>query len=308
MSVLVEETTTIVVSPLSSAMARFQCHEMVKGGTRLVGAVRDESAAFEADPSIPIIDNFTDAVVTLGAEVAVFFDEPLRVKDRVIAAIDAGITTLVVLTEYVPVHDALEMRNAAISRGANLIGPNSSGVLAAGRSKAGYFSDEICAPGDVGIITKGGSIAYGILSEMKRSGLGISTIVSVGPDLVKGADYASLLPLFENDANTKRILLLGEIGGYDEEAAAKVIVSQIRKPVVAYVCGKYVKEGQVIGHAGAIIHDGVGDYQSKVLALMNAGVAVSEDFESVIPLLLGSLDAAGITPEQIDNAETAGPA
>ncbi|MDG4892605.1 hypothetical protein P9272_03205 [Mesorhizobium sp. WSM4976] len=283
MSILIERTTGIVVSGVGSAMAVRQCLEMKASGTKLVGVVGGRQVGAWGD--VEVYPEFGSAI-SGGAEVALFFDDPLDVKKPVLEAIAAGIKTVICLTEFVPVHDALEIREAALRAGTVLIGPNSSGVLSALESKAGYFSDEICMPGSVGIVTKGGSIAYGVLSEMKIAGLGLSTIVSVGPDPVKGVGYADVLPLFERDPQTRIVVLLGEIGGRDEEDAAAVIASQMTKPVLAYTSGKYANGDQSVGHAGAIIRDGIGGYASKVDAFRKAGAIVVEAFKDIVPTLV----------------------
>jgi len=283
MSILIGRTTGIVVSGMGSALALRQCQEMKAAGTKLVGAVsRGRGHAWN---DMDIYPDFGSAIAG-GAEVALFFDDPLDVKASLLGAVAAGIKMAICLTEFVPVHDALEIREEAARAGTVLIGPNSSGVLSALQSKAGYFSDAICMPGSVGIITKGGSIAYGVLSEMKSAGLGISTIVSVGPDPVKGVGYADVLPLFERDPDTRFVVLLGEIGGRDEEDAASVIASYMTKPVLAYTSGKYLKGDQSVGHAGAIIRNGVGGYASKVDAFRKSGAFVVEAFKDIVPTLV----------------------
>jgi succinyl-CoA synthetase alpha subunit len=268
-------------------MAQHQCREMLERGTNLVGVIDPDNIARHvcggATLSLP---NFKTAVESAAIDVALFFDPPDVAKQSVLAAIEAGIKTVICLTEYVPVHDALTMRDAAMSAGAMLIGPNSSGVLTPGGAKAGYFCDELCMPGNVGIVTKGGSIAYGILMEMKLEELGVSTIVSVGPDRVKGADCAAMLQHFEQDPATDAILLLGEVGGEDEENAACLIATAMRKPVVAHVAGKSLKAGQQIGHANAIVRKGTGGYESKVHALREAGAIVADEFKHIVPHLL----------------------
>ncbi|QGZ56407.1 succinate--CoA ligase subunit alpha [Paraburkholderia acidiphila] len=287
MSIIIDRTSAIVVHGAGSSMALHQSREMLEHGTNLIGIIDPDNISGHvlrgATLSLP---NFKTAVESAAIDVALFFDPPDVVKYSVLAAIDAGIKTVVCLTEYVPVHDALTMRNAALDAGAMLIGPNSSGVLSPGVAKAGYFCDELCMPGNVGIVTKGGSIAYGILMEMKLQQLGVSTIVSVGPDRVKGADCAEILQHFEQDPATDVILLLGEVGGEDEENAARTIASAMRKPVVAHVAGKSLKVGQQIGHANAIVRKGTGGYESKVHALREAGAVVADEFKHIAPLLL----------------------
>lgn len=187
-----------------------------------------------------------------------------------------------------PVHDALALRTAARKAGKLLIGPNSTGILSAGRAKVGYFADTLTTPGRVGIITKGGSIAYGVLGELAQVGLGLSTIVSIGPDLVKGASYADLLPLFDADPETDVVLILGEIGGRDEEDAAEVIANKFSKPVVAHIAGRSLKPGATIGHAGAIIAHGIGGYDTKVERLRSAGAVIAETYKDIVPAIVAS--------------------
>jgi succinyl-CoA synthetase alpha subunit len=257
---------------------------MLRAGTIIVGAVMSELCPAKAP-----FDSFISSAKALQhvgrVDIAVIFSPPEKAMAATLEAIDSGIRTVVSMTEYVPVHDALLMRRRARAGGALLIGPNSTGILTPRQARAGYFCDDICIPGTVGVLAKSGSVAYAALSEMKASGIGASTVASLGGDLVKGADYRDLLALFEKDAATRAVLLLGEVGGDDEEQAAAFIREHIRKPVVAFISGRAVKAGENIGHAGAIVTSGKGGHAGKVAALLGAGVSVASEFSDIVPLL-----------------------
>ena len=284
MSILLNSTTRVLLYGVETPLAIAQCPAMLKAGTVIVGAVTSELRHSETP-----FDSFTssaDALRHVGhVDLAVTFSPPSKAMATTFEAIDAGIRTVVSMTEYVPVHDALLMRRKARASGALLIGPNSTGILTPRQARAGYFCDDVCIPGNVGVLAKSGSVAYAALSEMKASGIGASTIASVGGDLVKGADYRDLLALFERDPETDAVLLLGEVGGDDEEQAAAFVREHMRKPVVAFISGKSVKPGQNVGHAGAIVTGGKGGHAGKVTALLGAGVSVASEFSEIVPLL-----------------------
>ena len=229
-----------------------------------------------------------EAVELADANLSMVFSAPSEVKATVTEAIAAGIPLIVVLTEHVPVHDAIALRHLAKQTGITLVGPNSSGLLSPGRVKAGFFVEDICRPGEVGIITKSGSLAYAVMAEMKSAGLGVSTVVAIGADAVKGIDFREPLALFEADPETQAIVLLGEIGGGDEENAATLIKNSITKPIVAFVSGRTAPSGQSMGHAGAIADRGRGDHATKVKALISAGAMVAENIGE-IPSILKAL-------------------
>jgi succinyl-CoA synthetase alpha subunit len=200
-------------------------------------------------------------------------------------ALDRGIRLIIIMTEYVPVQDAIAMRRDARAAGATIVGPNSSGILTPREGKAGFFSNDICMPGRVGVLSKSGTLSYAVISEMKSVGIGVSTVVTVGGDMVKCSDFSSLLPLFQADPDTDAIVLLGEVGGSDEERAADYIAAHVSKPVIGYLSGKSLKPGQNVGHAGAIVRNGVGEYAGKIKALRSAGAHIAEEFREIIPLL-----------------------
>jgi succinyl-CoA synthetase alpha subunit len=284
-AILAGADTKIVVQGARTSLARGLCQSLVRHGTRIVGLVDCAPVGDEA----PVFSDVRGAVRATGAELSLVASPPLAVKDAMIEAIEAGIRTIVCLSEYVPVHDALIVR--ALARRANvvLVGPNSTGVLSPGAARVGYFCEAVCIKGDIGVIAKSGSLAYAVLSEMKAAGLGASTIVGIGGDLVKGSDFRDHLALFEADPATRAVVLLGEIGGQDEERAAEFIGTAIGKPVVAFVSGRSQPPGRSMGHAGAIVERGRGGYAGKVRALSAAGARVAENIGDIPEMLTAAL-------------------
>lgn len=281
---------TVGISGVSSRSAFRQVQTMLDEATNIswvIGTVADSSS-----PAWP--KWHSDIARALSSEVPdllLLFDGPLEVCERASLAILAGVKKLVIVSEHVPVHDMIALRHVANERQALVVGPNSTGVLIPGVVKAGYFSRDICAPGRIGVLAKSGSLAYAVLSELRSIGLGTSGVVSTGGDLVKASSFETLIPHFENDPGTDAIVLLGEIGGNDEERVAEVILRSISKPVVAFVSGKSVKPGGSIGHAGAIVRNGIGYYADKVAKLRAAGVSVADELGEVVPRLLEAISA-----------------
>lgn len=288
MAILAGADSRILLHGIADPLARFQCEEILRHGTRLAGIVAGEPGELTGwNPrDVPVFPTARAAVSAAGANLSMVFSPPYAVKATVCEAIAAGIPVIVCLTEHVPAHDAVTIRHLARQAGAILIGPNSSGLLSPGRAKAGFFSEDICLPGDVGIITKSGSLAYAVMAEMKSAGIGISTVVAIGGDAVKGTDFREHLALFRADPDTRAIVLLGEIGGGDEESAAACIrQTPIGKPVIAFISGRSVPPGQSMGHAGAIAERGRGDYHAKRRALAEAGVQIAANIGDIPGML-----------------------
>lgn len=287
MTILLDARTRIILHGIANPLARYQCEEMLRHGTNLVGVVEaDYSGSGKSLPkNVRCFQSVKQAVKATGAGLSMVFNPAFEAKQIVCDAIDAGVRIVICMTEHVPVHDSIVMRHRARNSGVTLIGPNSSGVLSPGKAKAGFFCEDICIAGNVGVITKSGSLSYAVMSEMKNSGIGVSTVVAIGGDAVKGAGYCELLGMFQADPDTKAIVLLGEIGGLEEEKAAEYIVSAVAKPVVAFVAGRSVPPGLAFGHAGAIIERGRGDYASKIRCLASAGVHIAENIGEIAIVL-----------------------
>ena len=289
MAILADASSRILVQGVTNPLARFQCEEMLRHGSKLVGIVaRPDEVRSGSMPAVPVFQTTQAAVSVSGATLIMIFSPPLEVKAAVSEAISVRLPVIVCLSDRVPVHDATILRQLAKRAGAVLVGPSSSGILSPGRAKAGYFVEDICLPGDVGVVAKSGSLAYAVIAELMSAGRGVSTVISIGGDAAKGLDFAGCLALFAEDRETRSIVLLGEIGGSDEEQASTYLRDRpIGKQVVAFISGRSVPAGHSMGHADAIAARGRGDYASKCRALASAGVAIADTI-GAIPHIVGA--------------------
>jgi succinyl-CoA synthetase alpha subunit len=284
MSVLLDRTTRVCLQGITGPMGRFQAEEMRRSGANLVAGVSPGRGG-ERVADIPVFDTMARAVAETGAEMSVMFLAASRTKDATFEAIDAGIKTVICIAEFMPVHDVILMKRKADESGVRLIGPNCAGLISPGEAKVGFYCEDVCLPGDIGMMAKSGTLSYAVLAELKRRRLGVSTVIGVGGDEIKGTTFADGLALFEADPATRAMLIVGEMGGEDEERAADFVRAHVQKPVVAFVAGRTVPPGRAVGHAGALIRDGRGTHESKVTALRAAGVRVAETIEEIPGLL-----------------------
>ncbi|MEZ5843890.1 MAG: succinate--CoA ligase subunit alpha [Hyphomicrobiaceae bacterium] len=286
MSILLDRNTRVLVQGITGPMGRFQAEEMQRYGTCIVGGVSPGRGGTRA-AGVRVFDTVDTAVAETGAEMSILFVAAARAKDAIYEAIEAGIKTIVCVAEFMPVHDVIEIRRRVRESGVRLIGPNCSGLISPGHAKVGFYCDEVTMQGDVGVMSKSGTLSYAILLEMKRRNVGASTVVGVGGDELKGTTFRDCVELFEADPATRAILMIGEVGGREEEEAASWIAKRAKKPVVAYVSGRTIPPGRSIGHAGAMIVGSKGTHFSKIEALSAAGVQIARTIED-IPLLLRS--------------------
>ena len=284
MTILLDSETRVLVQGITGQMGRFQAEEMLRYGTRVVGGVSPGKGGTRA-ADVPVFDTTHRAVTETGADMSILFVAAARAKDAIYEAIDAGIKTVVCVAEFMPVHDVIEIKRRVRAAGVRLVGPNCSGLISPGQAKVGFYCDEVTMPGDVGVMSKSGTLSYAVLLEMKRKGLGASTVVGVGGDEVKGTTFRDCIELFEADPATRAILIIGEVGGREEEEAAAWIGGNARKPVVAFVSGRTIPPGRSIGHAGAMIIGTKGTHASKLKALAAAGVRIARTIEDVPTLL-----------------------
>ena len=224
---------------------------------------------------IPVYETVREAVAEGKANTSCIFVPAPFCKDAALEAIDAGLKTIVIITEHLPVHDAIHIVSVARAREITVIGPNCPGVASPGKAKVGILPSKIFKQGDVGVVSKSGTLTYEIVNAITENGQGQSTCVGIGGDRVSGTDFRDMLELFEKDKQTKKIVLVGEIGGTAEEEAAAFIRSSVKKPMVAYIAGRTAPPGKRMGHAGAIIARGRGTAESKIKALEAAGVKVA---------------------------------
>lgn len=284
MAILVDRDTRVCVQGITGAMGRFQTVEMLAYGTQVVAGASPGRGGTRVG-TVPVFDTVHEAVASTGAELSLIYVAAPRLKDAVFEAIDAGIRAIVCVAEWVPVHDMVMILRRIRETNTRLIGPNCSGVISPGKAKVGFYCDEVCAPGRVGVAAKSGTLSYAVLAELKRAGMGASTIVGIGGDEIRGTGFRDCLELFENDPETDSMLLVGEVGGTEEERAAEFIAQHCRKPVVAFVAGRTIPPGRNIGHAGAMVLGNRGTYEGKVTALRAANVRVAEVIEDIPGLL-----------------------
>ncbi len=274
MAVLVDGGTKVIVQGITGHQGQFHARSMREFGTRVVGGVTPGKGGSAVD-GIPVFDTVLDAVSSTGANATCIFVPARFAKDAVFEAVSAGLKLIVVITEHIPFLDAMQFTTYAKLNGATVIGPNCPGVSSPGYGKIGIMPSKIFARGDVGVISRSGTLTYEIVNALTESGFGETTCVGIGGDPIIGSNFVEILSLLEADAETKRIVMVGEIGGTAEEEAATFISRHVSKPVYAYIAGRSAPPGKRMGHAGAIINRGKGTAESKIESLEKAGVKVA---------------------------------
>jgi len=285
-AVLLTKKTRLLVQGITGHQGTFHTRAMLDFGTKVVGGVTPGKGGTKVE-GVPVYDSVRDAIARKRANASIVFVPAPFAKDAAIEAIQAGVKLLVIITERIPFHDALDIMPYARSKGCAVIGPNCPGIVTPGEAKAGIMPNHIFRPGDIGVISRSGTLTYEIVNEITKAGMGESTCVGIGGDPVNGTDMVEALTLFQKDRATKRIVLVGEIGGTAEEEAAAFIERRVTKPVVAYVAGRTAPPGKRMGHAGAIIQEGRGTAESKLKAFEAAGVPVA-DYPADVAKLLAS--------------------
>jgi len=273
MSIIVGTETKLVVSGLTGREGSFHGLRNRDYGTDLVAGVTPGKAGQDVD-GVPVFDTVADAVAEAGANTSMVFVPARFAAASINEAIDAGIGTVIAITEGIPVHDMLPTYWRAREAGVRLIGPNCPGVLSPGKANVGIIPAQFFAEGSIGVVSKSGTLTYQIGNELKQAGVGNSSIVGIGGDPIIGSDFIDVLELYENDPETELIVLVGEIGGDAEERAADYIAEHVTKPVVAYIAGFTAPPGKQMGHAGAIISGSSGTAEAKKQALEAKGVRV----------------------------------
>ena len=287
MAIIVDKHTKLLIQGITGYQGQYHSKAMMEFGTKVVAGVRFGKGGEKVN-DIPVYNTVSEAVEATGANASCIFVPAPSCKDAALEAIDAGLATIVIVTEHLPVLDAVHIVSVAKAKGITLIGPNCPGVASPGKAKIGILPNKIFKEGNVGLVSKSGTLTYEIVNAITEHKIGQSTCVGIGGDRVSGSSFTEILEKFEDDRYTKKIVLVGEIGGTAEEEAAAFIKTSISKPVVAYIAGRTAPPGKRMGHAGAIIARGRGTAESKIKALEDAGVKVAK-FPTDVPELLGQV-------------------
>jgi succinyl-CoA synthetase alpha subunit len=284
MSILVNKDTRLLVQGITGREGLFHTEQMLEYGTQVVAGVTPGKGG-EWAAQVPVFDTVKTAVEATGANCSIVYVPARGAPDSMFEAADAGIHLIVCITEGIPVLDMIKVCNYLAQKGTRLIGPNCPGLLTPGEAKVGIIPGHIGRPGNVGIVARSGTLTYEVIHALSQRGLGQSTCVGIGGDPVKGMNFVDVLTMFNDDPGTEKVVLIGEIGGTDEEQAAEYIADHMTKPVAAFIAGQTAPAGKRMGHAGAIIEGGSGLAADKIRALKEAGVRVASHPEQIPDLL-----------------------
>jgi succinyl-CoA synthetase alpha subunit len=274
MSILIDEKTALLVQGITGGEGSFHAQRCMEYGTKVVAGVTPGKGGTQ-HLGVPVFDSVERAIADAGANASLMFVPPAFAADGILEAIDAGMPLIVCITEGIPVTDMVKVHSYLKDRPTRLIGPNCPGVISPGKCKAGIMVGEIHRPGSVGVVSRSGTLTYDVVAQLTSLGIGQSTSVGIGGDPLPGSTFVDILRLFEEDEDTKAVVLIGEIGGTLEQEAAEFIKSEMTKPVVAFIAGSTAPPGRRMGHAGAIITGTAGKASEKIKALSAAGAIIA---------------------------------
>jgi succinyl-CoA synthetase alpha subunit len=284
-SVFIDNNTTLLVQGITGRDGSFHAKQMLEYGTKVVAGVTPGKGGQKFENRVPIFDTVAEAVRETGANTSVIYVPPMFAADAMMEAADAGIKLVVAITEGVPVLDMTKVYPFVKERGARLIGPNCPGLITPGRSKVGIIPGRICTPGHVGVVSRSGTLTYEVVYQLTRAGLGQSTCVGIGGDPINGTNFIDCLAAFEKDPETRAVAMMGEIGGTDEQEAARFVKEKMTKPVVGFIAGQTAPPGRRMGHAGAIISGSAGTAAEKIAAFEQAGMGVAKRPKDFVDLI-----------------------
>ncbi len=284
MSILANKDTRLLVQGITGREGAFHTLRMVEYGTQVVAGVTPGKGGQELN-GIPVFDSVSSAVNATGANASVIFVPARFCADAIYEGVDAGLDLIVCITEGVPVIDMIQVQAYLSGKSARLVGPNCPGLITPGEAKLGIIPGSIVMPGPIGLVARSGTLTYEVMYALTAKGIGQSTCVGIGGDPVNGTSFVDCLAMFQEDSATEQVVLIGEIGGTDEEVAAEFIKTSVTKPVTAFIAGKTAPAGKRMGHAGAIIQGGTGTAVEKIAALQAAGARVAEHPEQIADLV-----------------------
>ncbi|MDQ3605018.1 MAG: succinate--CoA ligase subunit alpha [Gemmatimonadota bacterium] len=285
MSIFIDNDTRLVVQGITGRDGSFHTRQMIEYGTRVVAGVTPGKGGQKFDEQVPIFDTVEQAVKETGANTSVIYVPPAFAADAMFEAADAGIGFIVCITEGVPVLDMMRVRPYVMEKGSRLLGPNCPGLLSPGKSKVGIIPGNITEPGPVGLVSRSGTLTYEVVFKLKQAGIGTTTCVGIGGDPINGTSFIDCLAAFEADPETQAIVLIGEIGGTDEQDSARYIQENVSKPVVGFIAGQTAPPGRRMGHAGAIISGSAGTAEEKIQTFEENGIGVAQRPMDVVGLI-----------------------
>jgi succinyl-CoA synthetase alpha subunit len=284
-SIFIDQDTRLIIQGITGRDGSFHARQMIEYGTRVVGGVTPGKGGQKFDDAVPIFNTVADAVSKTGANATVIYVPPMFAADAMMEAAAAGIPFIVCITEGVPVLDMTRVYPYIKEKGARLLGPNCPGLISPGKSKVGIIPGRICTPGPIGLVSRSGTLTYEVVFQMTRAGMGQTTCVGIGGDPINGTNFIDCLAAFEADPDTKAVVMIGEIGGTDEQDAARFVSEKMSKPVVGFIAGQTAPPGRRMGHAGAIISGSAGTAAEKMEAFEENGVGVAKRPIDVVELL-----------------------
>jgi succinyl-CoA synthetase alpha subunit len=284
-SIFIDNSTRLIVQGITGRDGSFHTRQMIEYGTKVVGGVTPGQGGQKFDETVPIFNTVEQAVKETGANATVIYVPPMFAADAMMEAADAGIPFIVCITEGVPVLDMTKVYPFVKEKGARLLGPNCPGLISPGKSKVGIIPGRICTPGNIGLVSRSGTLTYEVVFQMTRAGMGQTTCVGIGGDPINGTNFIDCLAAFEADPDTTSVVMIGEIGGTDEQEAAKFVKEKMSKPVVGFIAGQTAPPGRRMGHAGAIISGSAGTAAEKMQAFEENGIGVAKRPIDVVQLL-----------------------
>jgi succinyl-CoA synthetase alpha subunit len=284
-SIFIDETTRLLVQGITGRDGSFHTRQMIDYGTKVVAGVTPGKGGQRFDGAVPVFDTVADAVRETGANTSVIYVPAAVAASAIFEAADAGIGLIVCITEGIPVLDMTRVLPYVQERGARLIGPNCPGLISPAKCKVGIIPGNICRPGRIGVVSRSGTLTYEIVHQLSSGGFGQSTCIGIGGDPLIGTNFIQCLSAFQADPETDAVVMIGEIGGMDEQHAAEFVHEKMSKPVIGFIAGQTAPPGRRMGHAGAIISGSSGTAAEKIAAFARAGISVMKRPADVVPLV-----------------------